>query len=420
MTDHRDSRRARAAAAWGLTDEIVLVGAGDLIPIPGHADQLYPFRAHAEYFWLADRERPGCVLAFDPRDGWTDFVPRVTEQQRVWAGGSVSDEGVPLTGLEAWLNVRAGRTTAMLGCPVEAEAEKDLTDALRAKLTHARRAKDDVELDRMRRAARATADGFEVASKLCLPGTTERRIQIEIEAEFFRGGAQRTAYDTIVGSGPNSAILHVHPSKRVLQRGELVLIDAGGEVDGYACDVTRTYPVGGEFTAEQRDLYDLVLATEEAAVKKCRAGVEYREIHMEASLALARGLVDFGLLKGSADAAVDTDAHALFFPHGIGHMVGLGVRDASGYLPGRKRSDRPGLKFLRTDLPLLPGYTLTIEPGIYFIPTLLADPERREKFANAVDWERVDKMLDFGGIRIEDDVLVTDGDPEILTAAIPK
>ena len=158
---------------------------------------------------------------------------------------------------------------------------------------------------------------------------------------------------------------------------------------------------------------------EKDAIARCVPGAEWREIHLAAALQIAEGLVSLGILVGAPDSLVERDTHAMFFPHGLGHMVGLGVRDASGYLPGRKRSDRPGLNMLRTDLPLEKGYLMTVEPGIYFIPALLQDPALRERHRDAVRWDRVDSLLDFGGIRIEDDVLVTDGTPEVLTSAIP-
>jgi Xaa-Pro aminopeptidase len=240
-----------------------------------------------------------------------------------------------------------------------------------------------------------------------------------MEAAFFRAGADETGYDSIVGSGPNSAVLHFAPSARELRAGEPVLIDAGAAVEGYTADVTRTYPVGGEsFGPELRDLYQAVLAAEERAIAKCRAGVEYREIHLGAAIDLAAGLVDMGILRGAAESLVERHAQALFFPHGVGHMVGLGVRDAGGYLAGRTKRDDPTFRYLRIDLPLEPGYTVTIEPGLYFIPALLDDPEHRQRYRGDVDWERVDQMKHLGGVRIEDNVLVTDGEPEVLTAAI--
>ncbi len=415
-----DERRRKAAQAFNLTNQVVLIAAGEPIPIPGGADQTYPFRPHTEYFWLADRVRPGCILAFDPQEGWVDFVPEVTQAERVWEGGGES-EGVPASTFPAWLSARRGRPLAVLGCPLPGvEDDPALREELRQALTAVRRAKDDEELARIRRACAATAAGHAVARAALAPGRSEREIQIELEAAFFRAGAQRTAFGTIVGSGPHAAVLHFEPAGRRLADGELVLIDAGAEVDGYCGDVTRTYPAGTRFTPEQRDLYAMLLEAQVAAVEGCRAGTEFRELHLATARAIAEGLVHLGYLQGGADELVDSGAVALFFPHGLGHLVGLGVRDASGYLPGRQRSDHPVLRYLRCDLPLQERYVTTIEPGIYFIPALLDDPELRAQHRQRVNWDRVDGMRDFGGLRIEDDVLVTNGAPEVLTADIPK
>jgi Xaa-Pro aminopeptidase len=433
--NHRDAlarRRAAAAAAWKLGNEIVLIGAGAPAPMPGRGDQTFPFRAHSEYLYLARHLRPGSILAFDAADpaatssaenGWTDFVPLVTEKERIWVG-DVPNVGTPLDQLASWLEARRGRPLALLGTPpalpAELPGDDDLALRLREGLLQVRQPKDAGELELMRAAAAATAAGFAAAREHIRPGISERLLQVEIETAFFRAGATRTAYDSIVGSGPHAAVFHIAPSGRELQAGELVLIDAGADCDDYCCDVTRTYAVGGSFSAEQRDLYAIVLAAERAAIERCRAGVEYKQIHLDAARDLAAGLVDFGLLRGDPGALVEQGACALFFPHGIGHMVGLGVRDAGGRLPGREPDTRPGLENLRLDLPLAPGYVVTIEPGIYFVPALLQDAARREAFRTQVDWDRADGLIGFGGIRIEDNVLVTGGAPEVLTAAIPK
>jgi Xaa-Pro aminopeptidase len=204
----------------------------------------------------------------------------------------------------------------------------------------------------------------------------------------------------------------------VLHDGELVLIDAGAEFQNYACDVTRTYAVSGELSPEQADLYAIVKGAQRRAIERCRAEVEYRDIHLAAAADIARGLVDVGLLRGDPEGLVDSGACSLFFPHGIGHLVGLGVRDVSGYLPGRTRGTHPALRFLRVDLPLQEGYALTIEPGIYFLEHALADPENRRVHRHAVNWDAVDRFRGSGGIRIEDNVLVGADAPTILTSAI--
>jgi Xaa-Pro aminopeptidase len=426
MEDFLDRRRKAAAARWNLKDDIVLIGAGGPIAIPGRADQTYPFRSHSEYFYLADAERPGAFLAFDPREGWVHFVPEITPDEAMWTGATgaadASDgDSVPASQLKEWLSKRAGRRVALLGNAMPgARSDANLEAELRQQLNEIRWAKDEEELARMRAAEKATRAGYEALRPLLRPGVTERQAQIEIEAAFFRAGAERTAYDTIVGSGPNSAVLHFPPSSRACRDGELVLVDAGAEVRGYASDVTRTYAVSGTFTAEQNDLYSVVLAAQKAAIERCRVGAEYRDIHLAAAHDIAQGLVDFGLLRGNPDSLVEQAAHALFFPHGIGHMVGLGVRDAGGYLPGRKPGEQPGLRYLRIDLPLKEHYVVTIEPGIYFIPALLNDAALRQQHHATVDWKRVDAMMSFGGIRIEDNIHVTAAGPEVMTAAIPK
>jgi Xaa-Pro aminopeptidase len=419
MDDFLERRRAAVARAWDLHDEVVLVAAGERVPVPG-TDQHYPFRVHPEHRYLADAEVPGSVLAFDPADGWTAFCRVPDRDERIWEGGA-RVAGEPLENLEVWLRARGGRRFATLGSPLpEIPADAELSTRLRSSLDAQRGVKDAVEVERIRAACAAAAAGFEAALHATLPGVTERRLVYEIEVAFLRAGADRVAFDTVVAGGPNAAVLHFAPTDRVLREGELALVDAGATCGGYASDVTRTYPVGERFSAEQRDLHEVVLAAQRAAIERCRPGREFKEIHLETCVDLARGLADLGLLRGEPSALVERDVHALFFPHGLGHLLGLAVHDAGGMLEGREPSDRFGLRWLRTDLPLEEGHVVTIEPGIYFIPALLDDSERRDLFRDAVDWERVDALRDFGGIRIEDDVLVTDMGPEVLTAAIPK
>jgi Xaa-Pro aminopeptidase len=415
-----ERRRRAAAERWQLDDEVVLVGAGDRIPVPGRGDRTYPFRVHSEYLYLTDRERPGGVLAFDPHEGWTDFVVPVTRDERLWEGAAAEGaDGVPVSELAAWLERRKGRPLACLGATVPDVASADRLEAdLRYGLNHVRRQKDAVELERMRAAERATSAGFAQVAPLIEPGRSERELQIELEAAFLRNGADSLAFDTIVGSGPNSAVLHFPPTSRRVADGELVLIDAGGEYRGYASDITRTYPASGRFTAEQQELYAIVEAASERATERCTAGTEWRDVHETAALVIAEGLVELGLLRGEPESLVERGAQALFFPHGVGHMVGLGVRDAGEVLPGRERPEDEFPR-LRVDLPLLPGHVFTVEPGIYFVPALLEDPDLRERHRDAVDWERAEAMLGFGGIRIENNVLITDDGYEVLTADVP-
>jgi Xaa-Pro aminopeptidase len=415
-----DRRRRALAEAWGLASEVVLVGAGELVPVPGRGDRMYPFRSHSEYLYLTDRERPAGVLAFDPHEGWVDFVTAVTRDERLWEGASDDEqEGRPRTELTGWLAERRGRPIAGLGAPVaEVAFDEGLTTELRQELNRVRRQKDELELARMRVAERATSAGFAAIQPLLVSGTTERDVQIALEAEFFRNGADFLAFDTIVAGGPNAAVLHFRPSQRAFADGDLILIDAGGEYRGYASDITRTYPASGALTPEQAELYAIVRSAGLAATACCTAGTEWRDVHRTAALVIAEGLVAFGLLRGDPESLVERGAQSLFFPHGIGHMVGLGIRDAGEVLEGRRVREDEFPK-LRMDLALLPGHVVTVEPGIYLVPALLKDTDFRERYRDAVDWERAESMLDFGGIRLEDNILVTDDGPEVLTADVP-
>ncbi len=423
--DYLVSRRARLGAALPLGDGLLLIAAGDPIPLPENSDQTYPYRSHSEYFYVAGGECAGGLVAFDPRDGaaagWRSFVPVVTEAERIWEGRR-QPEGAPLPELQPWLAARRGRPLALLGAPSSGAGlagDPDLTGRVREHFTDLRRAKDFHELCLLHRAAAATAAGFARLRGLVRPGVTERALQIEIEAEFHRHGATRPGYGTLVGAGPNAAVLHCEPSVREVRPGDFVLVDAGAEVDRYVADVTRTC-VAGPPSALQRDLYEVVREAQERAIARCVPGAEWKAIHLAAAVDLVAGLVSLGVMRGQADALVEREAHTLFFPHGLGHLVGLGVRDASGRAPGRAPDPRPALRTLRLDLPLAANQVVTVEPGLYFIPALLGDPERRARYHDCVNWEFVDRCLDLGGVRIEDNVLVTAGRPDVLTHAIPK
>jgi Xaa-Pro aminopeptidase len=416
-----DDRRRLAATAWNLSDELVLIGAGKPIGIPGGMDQCFPYKPHPEYRWLAERRREGGVLAYDPKEGWTLFEPPVTELELVWGGGPPAT-GKPIEELAGWIEARPGRKIAVLGCAIDgAAADPDFSSELRLALTHARRPKDASEIELMRRAARATAAGHAAAQRFIRPGVTEREIQVEFESAICRAGADGPGYESIVGTGSSSAIFHYAPSHtKKVEPGDFVLIDAGAEVDAYVIDVTRTYPAEGRFAPDQQAIYDAVLKSLIAGNAACVVGAEWLDVHALAARSLASSLVDMGFLKCSAEEAMESEAIAMFLPHGIGHMVGLGVRDASGAFPGRTREAKAGGVRIRMDIPLDEGYTVTVEPGLYFSPAILGNEERRSKYASHVDWGLAESWIGRGGVRIEDNVLVTASGPVVLTDEIPK
>ena len=414
------ARRARIAPALGLTDEVLLVGAGSPIPKPEISDAMLPYIAHQEYYYLTGHaDAMGGIVAYDPKSGWASFVPEVTEADRVWEGKEQLP-GELLGNFPAWLEARKGRKIIMLGAPVAGvNFHEQRTAEVREVYKHARRPKEPGEVDLMKRCAAAAAAGYAKIQPLLKPGVSERTLQIELEAEYFRHGAQVTGYDSIVGVGPQSAVFHGSPSPdRVARDGDFILIDSGPQLDRYVIDVTRTY-VAGKPGAFQRDFYQVVLNAFRRACARCRPGAEWKDIHLAAAVDLMAGLVSLGIMKGNAESLVERDAHTLFFPHGLGHMVGLGVRDAGGLEPGRTKDPRPCLRSLRMDLILRPGYVVTVEPGLYFIPALLNDPVRREKYRECVNWDAAGRHLGLGGVRLEDNLVITDGEPENLTAAIP-
>lgn len=413
-------RRAAVAQEWRERDEVVLIGAGELILRPGRDDMAHRFEAHSDYFYLTDRNQPGGVLAFDPADGWIDFTAPVTIEDRLWSG-AIDDGGQgPTTDeLPGWLAARSSRKVAWLGSPPPGETVDGLSEELRFGLMSVRRPKDKVELTRMRIANDATLAAFTAALPLLREGVSERDVQIELEAMAYRHGAEAMGYDTIIGGGTNSAVLHFAPSVRRFNAGELVLIDAGAQYLGYTSDVTRTYGVGGTLTAVQQEIHTVVHRALVASTERCRPGVEWRDIHLTAALAIAEGLSGIGLLRGDPGTLVESGATWLFFPHGIGHLVGLGVRDAGGMPLRERRCDPRPYPNLRIDLPLEPGYVVTVEPGVYFVPAILDDPENRRLHHDSVNWGAVDKLLDFGGVRIENDVLITADGHEVTTGDVP-
>lgn len=416
------ARRERIARALNLGDEVLLFGAGYPIPKPEISDALLPFNAHQEYYYLTGHnDAVGGILAYDAvRREWTSFVPEVTEMDRVWEGRDQLP-GESLAKFSSWLETRRNRKIVVLGAPIPGiSSDEARTDEVRDRYRHARRAKEPAEIDLLRRGAAITAAGYAAIQPLLKPGVSERTLQVELEAEYFRHGAQTTGYDTIVGIGLQSAVFHGSPStERVAREGDFILIDSGAQLDRYVTDVTRTY-VAGQADPFRRDLHQVVLDAQIAACAQCRPGVEWKDLHFSTAVRLMEGLVGMGVARGKAESLVEQDIHAFFYPHGLGHMVGLGVRDASGLEPGRNRDPRPSLKSLRMDLILREGYVVTVEPGLYFIPAILGDYGRRSRFPDVINWDLVDRHRGMGGVRIEDNILVTADGPVNLTAAIPK
>lgn len=282
---------------------------------------------------------------------------------------------------------------------------------------------DAAALEELRLAAAVTIEAHLSGMASTQTGLLEADVRAAMERVIIAHN-MTCAYSSIVTVC--GEVLHNNHYHHSLQPGDLLLADVGAETaNGWAADVTRTWAVSGKFSSTQRDIYEIVLAAHDACIAKIRPGVEYQDIHLLAASVIAEGLVDLGILQGKPEDLVQMDAHALFFPHGVGHLLGLDVHDMedlgdlAGYEAGRTRSDRFGLCYLRLNRPLRAGMLVTIEPGFYQVGAILNNLETRSKYQNVVNWERLSQFADVRGIRIEDDVLVTAQGSEVLTAALP-
>ena len=418
----------------------------------------YPDRFDSNFLLLFPPLEPDACAFFDPDDGRvTLFLHERTEVDALWMGPRPSfeelrerlgvDEVLAVETLDAQIAARR-RGRPVLGVAVsdprtterirritgEAldfwEPEKIASPALRDALAALRMHKAPAELAELRRAGVITREAFAATLAATRPGATEQALAAVLEGVFARNGAT-WGYPTILSV--RGEILHNHHHGGTLADGDLLLVDAGAEVEtGWTADVTRAWPANGRFDAEQRAVYETVLAAQKAAIAAARKGVRWLDVHLAATRVAAEGLRAMGLLKRPVEDCVASGAASVFFPHGVGHLLGLDVHDlrtfgdAVLYAPGRTRSTEPGLSFLRMDLDLSPGMVVTVEPGVYFVPAMLHAPDRRAALAEFVDFDRAERFLalhggrGFGGVRIEDNVLVTEGDPEILTPGIPK
>jgi len=309
---------------------------------------------------------------------------------------------------------------------IRAEAIKNFASAELVKAVVAQRSlKGPEEVKEIEAALAVSADMYREAMAMAHPGVYEREIAGRIEGIALAGGGQ-LAFPAIVTI--HGETLHNHFHGNVLRKGDLLLIDSGAESEsGYASDITRTVPVGGRFDSRQKAVYETVLDMQLNAISMIRPGSSYRSVHLKASEVLVERLKDLGLMNGSSGDAVAAGAHALFFPHGLGHMMGLDVHDMEdlgetyvGYDDKSKRSQQFGLAYLRLAKKLEPGYVLTVEPGIYFIPALIDQWRAEKKHAEFINYAEVEKFRGFGGMRIEDDILVTARGGRVLGPPIAK
>jgi Xaa-Pro aminopeptidase len=393
--------------------------------VPRNRDSLYPFRHDSYFYYLSGFPEPDALIALvagPDGDRHLLFCREKNEEREIWDGFRYGpdaarevfgfDEAHPIDDIGTRLpDLAADRPAVFTPLGLFGDWDRQVTSLLnevrdrarsgvaapdavvdvRAALDSMRLVKDEEELRLMRRASRISAAAHRRAMEKARPGQHEYEVEAELTHEFLRQGAQAVAYSSIVASGPNACVLHYRDNNRAMQDGELLLIDAGCEYQGYASDITRTFPVNGRFTGPQKDVYELVLAAQLACLDAVRPGAEFHDYHKVAERVLAQGFIDLGLCKGSLDEVLESGAYKQFYMHRAGHWLGMDVHDA-GLYQVKGASQR-----------LVPGMVLTVEPGAYIRPA----GNVPEPFWNI-------------GVRIEDDVLVTADGVENLTIDAPK
>ncbi|MES1172920.1 MAG: aminopeptidase P family protein [Myxococcales bacterium] len=408
------------------------------------AGNRYPFRAESHFLYFVGRAIEGAALLFGHGRA-TLFAPQPDPEEELWAGRQPSLEelsrelaidvrpidelslpeltaSLPAQDSESsiWQSELLGRDVIHGSGPELEGVDRDLAEAvIEIRLEH-----DEAAIGQLRYAAGVADRAHRGGMRATRPGMREFGVRAAMEAPIIAAGCA-CSYNSIVTV--HGEVLHNERHDGLLEDSDLLLADVGAETpEGWASDVTRVWPTRGTFSSTQRALYDAVLASQLAAIAAVKPGVRYLDVHRAAGLELLRGLLDLGIFRGDLPDLYARGAAALFFPHGIGHLLGLDVHDMedlgdrAGYAPGRVRSANDGDRYLRLDRDLKAGMCVTIEPGFYQIPALLSNREETRGLESALDRKRLAEFGDVRGIRIEDDVLVTETGCEVLTSAIPK
>jgi Xaa-Pro aminopeptidase len=433
------------------------MGSG-LILIPGnqespmnYTDNTYHFRQDSTFLYFFGLDLPGMFGVIDI-DSNLDllYANDVDIEDIIWMGPqkSVAEQafsvGVDVTAPLEKLNqtieraINGGRKVHFIP-PYRAANMIQLSSLLGIKtcklkqysslaliqsIVSMRSIKDAAEIDEIELAC---ATGYEMhvtAMKMAQPGIMEQQIAGILEGMALSKGTG-TSFPIILTQ--NGETLHNHNHSFPLEAGRLMIVDAGAESNGhYASDFTRTIPVGGKFSQKQKDIYNIVLAANNTGLSLTKPGVTYQSVHLKVARVIAAGLKDLGFINGDVDEAVASGAHALFFPHGLGHMMGLDVHDMEdygqihvGYDSQVRPIDQFGTAYLRLGRKLEPGFVITNEPGIYFIPALIEKWEKEGINKEFINFEKAKSYIGFGGIRLEDDVLVTETGARLLGKRIP-
>jgi Xaa-Pro dipeptidase len=416
-------------------DGIIYLKGADIMYRYG-TDYEFPFRQESNFWYLTGVNEPEYQAILDIKSGeYHLFYPKRDAQFAVWHGRIKSADQIQqeynpdhLHTTHSLLSVIKELNPSLIYCLDEEQAEylEDLdrgmnveAETLQDAITYCRCIKTDGELEKMREAARINNIAHLEVMKSIRPGMHEYEAKAIFDHQQQKNGLLQPAYNGIHAGGTNSAILHYVENNQPIRDGDLYLVDAGYEKDGYASDVTRTYPVNGRFTGDQAAIYQIALDALNKSIENVKPGVKMEDLHLGACRIILHGLKKIGVVKGDIDEMMEQNIFALFFPHGLGHFLGLDTHDVGGYPKGVERIDRPGIKFLRVRRELLPGMVITIEPGVYFIPALLKPALENSEQSKYLNADKIESLMEFGGIRIEDNLIITEDGAENMTD-VPK
>jgi Xaa-Pro aminopeptidase len=444
--------RQRREALCKRLDAGVILFLGNSESSINFVDNLYPFRQDSCFLYYWGVDQPGLAALIDVESGvellfgndldlsaqvWTGPVPKMSD----WAAatgapvrcsdelaevvGAARKSGRPIHILPPYRDTHRLVLAKLLDlAPRQVSAA--VSEPLLAVVIAQRSVKSKEEVKEIEAALTVTRQMQLAAMAAAEPGRFEYEVAALIKQHCYAGGGLQAAFAPILTV--SGEILHNPVHHQKMQAGQLVINDSGAASKRhYASDITRTFPVSGSFTSRQAEIYSLVLDAQTAAIGLLRPGIAYRDVHLAAVEKIAAGLVALGLMKGDPAEIVAQGAHALFMPHGLGHMLGLDVHDMEnlgedrvGYTLEAPRSTQFGLSALRLGRELETGFVVTVEPGIYFIPALIAQWRQEGRFSEHIRFDRLEPYLDFGGVRIEDDLLITEAGSRVLGPPIAK
>ncbi|KAJ2491361.1 hypothetical protein IWW37_002350 [Coemansia sp. RSA 2050] len=421
------------AARLGADTGVILVYGSETLIHPD-SDTEYEFHQNSNFYYLSGVAEPGFAAAYDISTRTAIlFVPHVSADEAVWIGVPPSlEEYRAAHGFDAAYYTRdisevvgALKPSAVYTLPENASACAAYplapVEKLRAAVHEARVYKDDYEIEIMRRANQISSSAHVALMREARQGMVETELRGRFVGLVLAQGCSYEAYGSIVARGRNAAVLHYTKNNMVLDdASDVVLVDAGGTFGNYASDITRTWPVGPRFTDNAREIYSIVLDMQKTVISACAPLKQWEDMHALAAQVAAEGLLRLGILTGDIVGILANHVVGYFMPHGIGHLIGIDTHDVGGYPAGTERINKPGLRYLRARRQMQPRMVFTVEPGLYFVDAILAEAQATPAVAQFIDFEVVKRYRSVGGVRIEDNIVITESGNDNLTSECPK